>query len=297
MALRMLPAGGGAAAGRRVRRPSNDSAAPGAPAYRVRPRPRGRRAGRSQAAAQPGSAVIRVTGRRGVGPAFAQDTLKLNCGKPAPIVKAASWVDSYLPVTPSGRVLARPARGAEGASSPQPLRRQDRTGQASLKLAPWALTTEGEPRRLTLLGGFATFAGARSAGPGGRPPGPPDGGFAAGRLTLLGGFATFAGARSASPGGRPPDPRTAASPPGVHRLTDPSAQEAPGWSTSPSVTSDPQRTSSSRCSPPSATPRSMSSPRPRCRRSPPPRHLTCPRPSPKLARWLSCAVSRGVTRS
>jgi len=31
------------------------------------------------------------------------------------------------------------------------------------------------------------------------PPDPPDGGFAAERLMLLGGFATFAGARSAGP--------------------------------------------------------------------------------------------------
>ena len=69
-----------------------------------------------------------------------------------------------------------------------------------------ALTTEGEPRRLTLLGGLATFAGARSANPGGRPPGPPGRRLRAERLTLLGGLAIFAGARSAGPGGDPPDP-------------------------------------------------------------------------------------------
>jgi hypothetical protein len=47
-----------------------------------------------------------------------------------------SRVSSGLPTTPSGRDLARPARGAEGATSPEPLRHQgpDGTGVSGVVL-------------------------------------------------------------------------------------------------------------------------------------------------------------------
>ena len=42
-------------------------------------------------------------------------------------------VDFLLPLTPCGRVPVAPRRGAEGATSPEPLRRKDHAGQATLE--------------------------------------------------------------------------------------------------------------------------------------------------------------------
>src|SRR5450631_1424304 len=144
----------------------------------------------------PAEGQLRLYQRRRFSAACAENRRRYETRLPDRAVFLGTLV---MPVTPSGRVPARPARGAEGASSPQPLRRQDRTGQASLKLTPVSLNDRG---------------GAEAADP------------ARWLRHLREGPQCWSG-------GRPRTPRcgfAAEITPGARRLTDPSAQEAPGWS-------------------------------------------------------------------
>ena len=117
----------------------------------------------------------------------------LGAGHHPPSPRASRWLRCWMSARLRGRErLLAVAMGYGVIGSP--------TGSGPVSLG----SSPGTPAEAGFLAHWplANFAGARSAFPGGRPPGPPEG-----RVSLLiGRWPISPGARSAFPGGRPPGP-------------------------------------------------------------------------------------------